>query len=255
MDGDAASEEETSLMVRKALSAVARVDRRYGLTAAVKLLAGAPDPRLERAGLDRTPTYGSLREHSEPWLTQLLRRCVTAGWVDFTPGDKPVVLLTGSGRAVMKGDRPARLVLPREDAFAGGGPRRGQRGPGAATRAAWGGLGAGPGAKAGRAGSVEGAGIGAGGGPTGRGADREPDVLPAEASSLFEALRALRTQLAREDSVPAYVVASDRTLRDIALLRPRGIESLKLAHGIGPAKAERYGARILEVVARAAPAP
>ena len=48
-------------MVRKALSAVARVDRRYGLTAAVKLLAGLPDPRLARAGLDRTPTFGALR--------------------------------------------------------------------------------------------------------------------------------------------------------------------------------------------------
>jgi ATP-dependent DNA helicase RecQ len=48
------------------------------------------------------------------------------------------------------------------------------------------------------------------------------------------------------------VVASDRTLRDIALLRPRGLETLKLAHGIGPAKAERYGARFLAVVAQAA---
>jgi superfamily II DNA helicase RecQ len=46
-------------------------------------------------------------------------------------------------------------------------------------------------------------------------------------------------------------VASDRTLRDIAVLRPRGLETLKLAHGIGPAKAERYGARILAVVAGA----
>ena len=35
------------LMVRKALSAVARVDRRYGLSAAVKLLAGIADPRLD----------------------------------------------------------------------------------------------------------------------------------------------------------------------------------------------------------------
>jgi ATP-dependent DNA helicase RecQ len=57
MDDDSASEEETSLMVRKALSAVARVDRRYGLTAAVKLLAGLPDPRLQRAGsISRRPT-------------------------------------------------------------------------------------------------------------------------------------------------------------------------------------------------------
>ena len=123
--GEQVGDEETSLMVRKALCAVARVDRRYGLTAAVKLLAGLPDPRLARAGLDRTPTFGALREHSEPWLTQLLRRCVTAGWVDFTPGDKPIVLLTRSGRAVMKGERPARLVLPREGAasWRGASPR------------------------------------------------------------------------------------------------------------------------------------
>jgi len=214
MDDDSASEEETSLMVRKALSAVARVDRRYGLTAAVKLLAGLPDPRLQRAGLDLTPTNGSLRGHSEAWLTQLLRRCVTAGWVDFTPGEKPVVLLTGSGRAVMKGERPARLVLPREQA-ADALPRPARSSAG------------------------------------GRRPAESGDALPPEAVPLFEALRGLRTALAREDSVPAYVVASDRTLRDIALLRPRGLETLKLAHGIGPAKAERYGARILAVVAEA----
>ncbi len=218
MDGDTASEEETTLMVRKALSAVARVDRRYGLTAAVKLLAGLPDPRLQRAGLDLTPTHGALRGHSEAWLTQLLRRCVTAGWVDFTPGEKPVVLLTGSGRAVMKGERPARLVLPREHP-----------------------------AEAAPRGSRASAG--------GRRASDAGDALPPEAVPVFEALRGLRSELAREESVPAYVVASDRTLRDIALLRPSGLETLKLAHGIGPAKAERYGARILAVVARSAGSP
>jgi ATP-dependent DNA helicase RecQ len=213
--GEEADDEETSVLVRKALSAVARVDRRYGLTAAVKLLAGLPDPRLLRAGLDRTPTFGALRGHPEAWITQLLRRCVTAGWVDFTPGEKPVVLLTGSGRAVMKGDRPARLVLPREAEQAAALPVR-PRG----------------GARPGRA--------------------REAtDTLPPEAEPLFEALRLLRLELAREESVPAFVVASDRTLRDIALLRPRTLDELELAHGIGPAKAERYGARILATVARA----
>jgi ATP-dependent DNA helicase RecQ len=218
---DAASDEETSLLVRKALSAVARVDRRYGLTAAVKLLAGVPDPRLQRAGLDRTPTYGVLREHSEPWLTRLLRRCVTAGWVDFTPGEKPVVLLTGSGRAVMKGERPARLVLPREHAT--------EPPPMTGARPA-------PGTASSRPAAAS-------------------EALPAEASSLFEALRRLRSELARADNVPAFVVASDRTLRDIAVLRPHGLEALQLAHGIGPAKAERYGAQILAVVARAVGVP
>src|SRR5207249_8147154 len=70
------------------------------------------DPRLERAGLDRISTFGCLREHSEPWLLRVLRRCVTAGWVDLTAGDRPVVVLTEAGRAVMKAERPARLLLP-----------------------------------------------------------------------------------------------------------------------------------------------
>jgi ATP-dependent DNA helicase RecQ len=214
---DEADDAETALVVRKALSAVARVDRRYGLGAAAKLLAGLPDPRLERAGLDRTPTFGALRDRPEPWLTQLLRRCVTAGWVDFTSGEKPLVVLTPSGRAVMKGERPARLILPRGDVAAGPGGRRPA--------------------------------------PL-RGRDREramPDKLPGEALPVFEALRALRLELAREDSVPAFVVASDRTLRDIAFLRPRNRMELLRAHGIGEAKADRYGRQILDAVARARP--
>jgi ATP-dependent DNA helicase RecQ len=44
------------------------------------------------------------------------------------------------------------------------------------------------------------------------------------------------------------VIASDRTLREIALLRPRTLQELELAHGIGPAKREKYGAGLLAVV-------
>src|SRR2546428_1630986 len=104
--------EEVTLVVPKALSAGARVHHRFGLQAAVRLLRGEVDPRLERAGLDRTSTFGCLREHSEPWLLRVMRRCVTAGWVDLTAGDRPVVVLTEAGRAVMKAERPARLLLP-----------------------------------------------------------------------------------------------------------------------------------------------
>jgi len=107
--GDAEFVTET---VRKGLSAVARVHGRFGMAAAVKLLRGDADPRLERARLDATPTFGVLSEHPEAWLLSLLRRCVTAGWVDFRGGDRPVVVLTESGAAVMRDERPARLRLP-----------------------------------------------------------------------------------------------------------------------------------------------
>src|SRR4029450_1534197 len=106
--------EDVVLVVRKALSPVARVHRRFGLTAAAKLLAGAPDPRLSKSGLDQSPTFGVLKGHSEDWLIRLLRRCVTAGFVELSAGDRPVVELTSSGRAVMKGERSPRMALPSE---------------------------------------------------------------------------------------------------------------------------------------------
>jgi ATP-dependent DNA helicase RecQ len=56
--------------------------------------------------------------------------------------------------------------------------------------------------------------------------------------------------LSREAGVPPYVVASDRTLRDLATLRPRNLDELKLAHGIGPAKAERFGPALLQAIAK-----
>jgi ATP-dependent DNA helicase RecQ len=72
---------------------------------------------------------------------------------------------------------------------------------------------------------------------------------------LFEALRQHRLTLAREEGLPPYVIASDRTLREVAELRPRTLEALRLAHGIGPHKAERYGAGLLAVVERILAAP
>jgi ATP-dependent DNA helicase RecQ len=45
--------------------------------------------------------------------------------------------------------------------------------------------------------------------------------------------------------MPPYVIASDRTLREIAALRPSNLRELELAHGIGPAKREKYGAGLL----------
>ncbi|MGH7414113.1 MAG: RecQ family ATP-dependent DNA helicase, partial [Candidatus Rokuibacteriota bacterium] len=104
--------ERVTLIVRKALSGVARVHDRFGLQTVVKLVHGEPDERLERAGLTRLPTFGNLKEHPAAWLLALLRRCVSAGWVSFSGRERPVVVLTEEGRAVMKGERPARLLLP-----------------------------------------------------------------------------------------------------------------------------------------------
>jgi ATP-dependent DNA helicase RecQ len=209
-DGEAGLDAEaTRLVVRKALSGVARIHGRFGLGAAARLLKGAADPRLERAGLERTRTFGALAEHDLAWTEQLLRRCVTAGWVDLSSGERPLALLTDEGQAVMRGERDPRLLLP---SLAPRAPRalRPRRGAFAA---------------------------GAG----------DPELAAADAT-LFEALRGFRLERARAEGVPPYVILHDRSLRDIARRRPASLDALRLCFGVGPAKAERWGEALLAVV-------
>ena len=78
---------------------------------------------------------------------------------------------------------------------------------------------------------------------------RQPAMeLPAGAEPLFDALRALRRRLADEQQVPPYVVFHDATLRTIATTRPMDKDELMAIPGIGAAKAERYGADVLQTV-------
>lgn len=67
-------------------------------------------------------------------------------------------------------------------------------------------------------------------------------------SALLALLRDLRTQLARDHGVPAYVVASNRTLEDMARLRPLTARAMLGVHGWGETKVHRYGAPFLEAI-------
>ena len=66
---------------------------------------------------------------------------------------------------------------------------------------------------------------------------------------VFAALREWRAARARDDAVPAYVVAHDSTLAAIAEARPETLAALRRVKGMGPTKLERYGAEILAVLA------
>ena len=73
-------------------------------------------------------------------------------------------------------------------------------------------------------------------------------------SDVFERLRTWRKQRARSDDVPAYVVATDATLRAIAERMPSNRAELLEVHGMGPARADRFGAELLALLAEPAPA-
>jgi ATP-dependent DNA helicase RecQ len=202
-DRSVQAEEERTLVVRKALSGVARLRGRAGLTALAESLHGGDTKRLRQLGLTELSTHGILLAHSPEWVMALLRRLMTAGFVDLTPDQYPVPFLTPKGRQVMRGERRVEVILPPH-----------------------------PRAKASKKASPA--------------SVDEGDYDPA----LYDRLRAVRREIARDKSVAAFVVCHDRTLRDMARLQPQNAFELGQVHGMGPAKVDSYGAHFLAALRR-----
>jgi ATP-dependent DNA helicase RecQ len=75
-------------------------------------------------------------------------------------------------------------------------------------------------------------------------------TVPRADATLFGVLKTLRLQLAAEAHVPPYVICHDRTLAELAGKRPRTEVELAGITGLGVRKIERYGARLLDAIAR-----
>ncbi|NBJ92359.1 DNA helicase RecQ [Parablautia muri] len=86
--------------------------------------------------------------------------------------------------------------------------------------------------------------------------DKEPEVkvksgkarIENEAAdrSVFEKLRALRMEIAREEKVPPYIVFSDKTLTYMSIIQPKTREEMLTVSGVGEYKVEKYGERFLD---------
>jgi ATP-dependent DNA helicase RecQ len=86
------------------------------------------------------------------------------------------------------------------------------------------------------------------GDPGSRATTRSPTRAPDHEGPLFTILRSLRSELARRDGVPAFVVFPDRTLVEIAARRPQSLAALADVRGVGPVKLGRYGEQVLAAV-------
>ena len=205
-------DDETITLVRKLLSAVARLKGQFGAATVAECLAGSESDRMLRWRLHELSVYGLLKEYQVKQIVAMLHRLMESGLARQRDPDgvkfRPVVELTTAGVEVMKGAAkpPATLadLIPRHN------PRSGSRG-GRAVRAV-----------------VE-----------------DVGQLDEEASIRFERLRAMRTRLAREKSLPPYVICHDSTLKLIAARAPSDTMELGRIKGMGPAKVNQYGDAIL----------
>lgn len=77
---------------------------------------------------------------------------------------------------------------------------------------------------------------------------KSTDSLTAAGYDLFEELRRLRLEIAREESLPPYIIFNDKTLIDMCVKLPADEHDLLQVSGVGERKLRKYGKRFLNVI-------
>ncbi len=215
-------------LTRQILSAVARLNGRFGLGAVAEVLVGQSTDRSQRWGFEQLSVWGILNRYSTKQVIAMLHRVIEAGLARLrtADGDRDVRLieLTTAGIAVMKSQQapPISLVdlAPRA---------RGSRASKTKPRA----LGTYP--RALREAAAQ---------PDNELATVEIDMDP-QAIKRFERLCEARSRLARDQQLPAFCICHDATLKLIARAAPHNVESLERIKGMGPTRVRMYGEAIL----------
>ncbi len=189
---------DSTVLAQKVLSCVARVEQRFGVEHVVDVVIGASSERMQRYGHEKLSTYGLLKDVPRKQLTNLVYQLIDAGFLERTPGERPVLKLNAMSWEVMRGRRAVSLMQAKK-------PRASRT---KIEETSW----------------------------------RDVD------EALFEKLRNLRREIAAERGMPAYVILHDATLREIASVRPKTLDSLRHIRGIGERKLADFGARVIECI-------
>ena len=200
-----------TIIVQKALSAIARSEQQIGTGILVDILRGNMSSEVTERGYHRLKTFGAGREVSvRDWHDYLLQM-LQLGYFEIAYNENNHLKITQSGTDVLFGRARALLVtIRREEAVQA---TRGRK----------------------RKATV----------PT----KELPLGLPnTESGELFEALRTLRKRLADQEALPAYIVLSDKVLHLLSASRPTTIEEFGNISGIGEYKKKKYGKEFVELI-------
>mgnify|MGYP000833746393 CR=1 FL=1 len=200
-----------TIIVQKALSAIARSEQQIGTGILVDILRGNMSSEVTERGYHRLKTFGAGREVPvRDWHDYLLQM-LQLGYFEIAYNENNHLKITQSGTDVLFGRARALLVtIRREEAVQA---TRGRK----------------------RKATV----------PT----KELPLGLPnTESGELFEALRTLRKRLADQEALPAYIVLSDKVLHLLCISRPTTIEEFGSISGIGEYKKKKYGKDFVNLI-------
>lgn len=197
-------------VAQKALAAVYRTGQRFGTRYLIDVLRGRATDRIVENGHDRIKTFGVGKDLSVTQWRSVYRQLLIGDWIISDPERHRAIRLAEHAGDALTGKHllELRKEARASDRVASTGARR----------------------------------------RTTSHSARPQDEHPAMGSRLFEALRALRLDLARSQGVPPYVIFNDRTLLAMCEQLPRTEEEFLQVPGVGKQKLQRYGEIFLQLL-------
>jgi ATP-dependent DNA helicase RecQ len=203
--------------VQMALSAITRADEKVGFTTTIDILCGNATREILAHDYSQFPTFGVGKELSfRDWHDYLLQM-LQMGLIELDYKEKRHIHVTDLGKSVLfQGKKIQLSKVVKEDLRVKSKRIKTPVLPAMQTLEK----------------------------PT----RSEVKPTPVEDKELFERLRQLRIQIAREEHLPPYIIFSDKTLHELATYKPKSIAAFGTIYGVGENKQAKYGAIFVEAI-------
>ena len=198
-----------SIIVQKALSAIARTGEQIGTSMLIDILRGSFSSELVERGYEKLKTFGVGRDISARDWQDYLLQILQMGFFEIAYNENNHLKITEIGNDILFGRKKTKLVAIRREENTTS-KRRGKK--------------------------------------VVVNKELPLGLTTTENKDLFEALRGLRKQLAEQEAIPAYIVLSDKVLHLLSMAQPTTIEEFGSISGIGEYKKKKYGKEFIELI-------
>lgn len=196
-------------IVQMALSAIKRTGEQIGFVTAVDILRGSLSETVADKGFDKLKTFGAGRAVSARDWHDYLLQMLQLGYIEIAYNEEMHLKVTSLGEDVLFGHATADLaVISREDLRV---KKREKK-------------------------------------PVPTSAEQLAATEASTSESLYEKLRALRLTMAEEMHKPAYIIMSDKSLKDLAAKMPTNVVAFGNVFGIGEHKQTTLGPRFVKLI-------
>ncbi|MCD8225390.1 MAG: DNA helicase RecQ [Clostridiales bacterium] len=190
------------------IGCVSACRQRYGINVILDTVHGANNAKIRQYRMKDNPYYAVQAKTSPYRLRQVMNHLILQGFLSLSDDEYTIVRLTDASKRILDEGEPVVMKMAKEQE--------------PAIKAA-----SGKKQRKGSAAAVD---------------------LSAPDQELFQQLRALRMEIARDEQVPPYIVFSDKTLVHMCVAKPRTKAAMLAVPGVGEFKFGKYGERFLECI-------